>query len=215
MKQTGQCTNLVFASNGVISRVESRVTPTSWRSGHLDIPPGIDSSTQTASSTRDRSLQTCRKSRISNMVRPPVHTMTTRHRGLGTDRCPLGRPRRLHLHPRGQGCPLEAVPRNATIPDRSPSSVFPEARGQRHAAHHGRAGHCPLRLPAPGRALHGPDHEQAIEHPTRHRLSPPLRAGGLQHVQEPRRARDPPQCLRAAQRVRRASHPWVPGEPNY
>lgn len=180
------CINKVHPTIRIITRTELRVrTPLSWRSGHLDIPPGIDLARAT-SRRRSHSRQFRRQYHTPNMVRYPSDTATSGLRGLGADRCPLGCPRRLHLHPRGQGGPVEAVPRDAAVPDRSAPSILPQAGGQRDPAHDGRAGQRPIRLPAPRRALHGPDHEQAIQHPAGHRLAPPLRAGGLQHMQEPR-----------------------------
>lgn len=133
---------------------------------------------------------------------------------LTTNRWP-GCSRGLHLHPRRESCPLQTVSRDAQIPHRGSPCVVPQAGRQRHSAHNRRAGQCPIRLPASRRALHGAHHQPTVQHSARHRLPAPVRPGRLQHLQDARRERDCPKCLRASQRIRRTGHTGLPREPDH
>lgn len=100
-------------------------------------------------SSRKHCRQFRRKSHIPNMVGTLPEAAVPWARELGVDSYPLGRPRRLHLHPWGQGCPVEAVSRDAAVSHRSSPRILPQASRQRNPAYHGRTGQRPICLPAP------------------------------------------------------------------
>ena len=116
---------------------------------------------------------------LESFPNPNLNWLFSSARQNGMCRAPLGmsaanlvgspgRTRRLDLHPRGQSCPLEAVQGDASIADRRPPRILPEARRQRDAAYDGGAGQCSLCLPAARRTLHGPHHQPPVQHPTGH-----------------------------------------------
>lgn len=119
-----------------------------------------------------------------------------------TANCELGCPCGLSVHPGRESCPLQTVSRDAQIPHRGSPCIVPQARRQRHSAHHRRAGQCAIRLPASRRALHGAHHQPPVQHPPRHRFATPVRSGGDEHLPDFGRERNSPKCLRASQRIR-------------
>lgn len=90
----------------------------------------------------------------------------------------LGRPCGFDLHPRRESCPLETVPRDATITHRSPPCLVPQTRRQRYTAHDRRTRQCPICLSTPRRTLHGSHHQPPVEYSAGHRLFALVCTGG-------------------------------------
>ena len=80
----------------------------------------------------------------------------------------VGGPRSLDMHKRRQGGTVATVPRDAEITNRSAAGIFPQARRFRDTTYHGRAGQCPFRISAAGRAVHGAHNQPPIQHPPGH-----------------------------------------------
>lgn len=79
-----------------------------------------------------------------------------------------GRPRSLNLHPRRQSRSLPTISPHPPLPNRRPSSLFPQTGRLLHSAHNGRSRQRPLRLPTARRTFPSSYHESAIKHLARH-----------------------------------------------
>lgn len=105
---------------------------------------------------------------LLNMVRPLPKIALLSVFALLTFPPLSGRPRSLNLHPRRQSRSLPTISPHPPLPNRRPSSFFPQTCRLLHSAHDGRSRQRPLRLPTARRTFPSSYHESAIKHLARH-----------------------------------------------
>ena len=126
------------------------------------------SSYQANDRTHISNQQPSRIQPLLNMVRPLLIIPMLSLFALLTFPPPSGGPRSLNLHPRRQSRSLPTISPHPPLPNRRPSSLFPQIGRLLHSAHDGRSRQRSLRLPTARRTFPPSYHESAIKHLARY-----------------------------------------------